>query len=75
MTMTSTNTEELKMARIGPIRAIATECFAPPSNDDKKAEAETAAKEEDQFTIKTGSAIMKYSCVGSRETKCSDVHS
>jgi len=41
MTMTSTNTEELKMARIGPIRAIATECFAPPSNDDKKAEAET----------------------------------
>ena len=39
--MTSTNTEELKMARIGPMREIATECFAPPSNDDKKAEAET----------------------------------
>ena len=35
------NTGELKTARIGPMRAVVTECFAPPSrNDDKKAEVE-----------------------------------
>ena len=63
------NTEEVKTARIGPMKAVLTDCFAPPPNDDKKAEVET--QQQQKKTINLPLRLIAQV----RQTKCSDVYS